>query len=804
MNYRSVLIVLLLTLAAPGNTQASGDTLSPVRATIFSQHLLPDSGNIRDIGSSPQSWRNIYMTGNLYWNGMVMLHATGGENLFSGPLAGNKTLTGTYNTATGFFAMNKITSGDNNTAHGHGTLYANTTGYGNAAFGANALKSNITGNENTALGNRAMYKNESGRQNTAIGHFSLYSNTTGYGNTAAGFQTMFSNINGEANFAAGFQSLYSNTSGTGNTASGFQTLYNNTTGRHNTATGLDALFHNTTGNDNTALGVAVLSKNTSGNYNTASGTYALNYNTNGSYNTASGHRALNNNTAGSNNTANGSRALFSNTVGDNNMASGTGALYNNTIGRDNTGSGYRSLYDNTSGSSNTAYGAQSLYYNTTGSSNTASGRNALYYNTTGTYNTGLGRSALYSNVTGEYNTASGSRALYENSTGSHNTASGSDALYKNSTGTKNTAVGYVALRNNTSGYRNTAHGAHALEWMTTGSYNTAHGFNSFSTIIDGSLNTALGAMTGLNPFAGNTVSNSIVIGAYTWVSQSNQVVIGNGAVTSIGGAVSWTTFSDGRFKKNIQENIIGLEFINSLRPVSYTINTGALNKYYETARVSLGDSVNDEARTIMDQSMEEAGKIIYDGFVAQEVEAAAAKLNFNFSGVDKPKNSEGLYGLRYDHFVVPLVKAVQELSRLQVEKDKKIEGLQQQINELKALITGGAADRSLLNTIHADTAILSNLSSQQSVLLSAATLEQNVPNPFSNTTTIAYTLPEKFSTAYMIVTDGNGKTIKRISITGSGKGTLHIEAPSLSSGTYQYSLVVDGKLIATRQMILAK
>ena len=49
--------------------------------------------------------------------------------------------------------------------------------------------------------------------------------------------------------------------------------------------------------------------------------------------------------------------------------------------------------------------------------------------------------------------------------------------------------------------------------------------------------------------------------------------------------------------------------------------------------------------------------------MAQEVEEAAKKLSFEFSGVDKPENKDGLYGLRYDNFIVPLVKAVQELSK---------------------------------------------------------------------------------------------------------------------------------------------
>ena len=39
------------------------------------------------------------------------------------------------------------------------------------------------------------------------------------------------------------------------------------------------------------------------------------------------------------------------------------------------------------------------------------------------------------------------------------------------------------------------------------------------------------------------------------------------------------------------------------------------------------------------------------------------KIGYNFSGVDAPNNSEDHYGLRYAEFTVPLVKAVQELSK---------------------------------------------------------------------------------------------------------------------------------------------
>lgn len=39
------------------------------------------------------------------------------------------------------------------------------------------------------------------------------------------------------------------------------------------------------------------------------------------------------------------------------------------------------------------------------------------------------------------------------------------------------------------------------------------------------------------------------------------------------------------------------------------------------------------------------------------------------SGVDAAKNNKSLYGLRYAEFVVPLLKAMQELSKMNDDKD---------------------------------------------------------------------------------------------------------------------------------------
>jgi len=48
------------------------------------------------------------------------------------------------------------------------------------------------------------------------------------------------------------------------------------------------------------------------------------------------------------------------------------------------------------------------------------------------------------------------------------------------------------------------------------------------------------------------------------------VVVGNTSVTSIGGQIGWTTFSDKRFKTGVCDYVKGLDFILKLKPVTYT------------------------------------------------------------------------------------------------------------------------------------------------------------------------------------------------------------------------------------------
>lgn len=90
------------------------------------------------------------------------------------------------------------------------------------------------------------------------------------------------------------------------------------------------------------------------------------------------------------------------------------------------------------------------------------------------------------------------------------------------------------------------------------------------------------------------------------------------------------------------------------------------------------------------------------------------------------------------------------------------------------------------------------------VKLSSAVLLQNQPNPANNNTTISYVLPEKYINAKIRITDYTGNVIKEIKITGAGNGNINADVHSLNSGTYKYSLFVDGVMLDTKTMIVVK
>jgi len=239
-------------------------------------------------------------------------------------------------------------------------------------------------------------------------------------------------------------------------------------------------------------------------------------------------------------------------------------------------------------------------------------------------------------------------------------------------------------------------------------------------------------------------------GSYAWFKNSNAVkaqIDGNNG--------NWVPGSDRKLKKNIKAlNENQLEKIMALRPTSYQF------KNQESDRITFG-------------------------LIAQEVQDVYPEIV-----VPMGEGSEQL-GVSYTELIPVLIAGMQEQQTQIDERDEKIEQLKKELSEIKAMLVQ-LADGGKVNIAN------------QTSTLTSATLEQNQPNPFTENTLIRYFIPEAVKTASLRVTNLEGKQIREIPIQHRGQGQVTLQSHSLSAGNYQYTLILDGKILASKQMVLTK
>lgn len=125
--------------------------------------------------------------------------------------------------------------------------------------------------------------------------------------------------------------------------------------------------------------------------------------------------------------------------------------------------------------------------------------------------------------------------------------------------------------------------------------------------------------------------------------------------------------------------------------------------------------------------------------------------------------------------------------------------LVQSVNELRAQVVSlqGAQTYNVRARNGSETGVGSNA-------LDVKALEQNDPNPFTQTTVVRYTLPESVKSAFLYIYDLNGTQIDQKTLQSRGKSSVTLEAGNLAPGMYLYALVADGKVIDTKRMIITQ
>ena len=254
-------------------------------------------------------------------------------------------------------------------------------------------------------------------------------------------------------------------------------------------------------------------------------------------------------------------------------------------------------------------------------------------------------------------------------------------------------------------------------------------------------------------------------------------VTGDGSVYSKG---SLLTASDESYKENITSINNSLNTIKRMRGVTYRLK-GQDN---ETATTNTFQSDVSSRDTLSAQSpvpVEIVNKIKAEkkrkksGFIAQELEEIFPEAVYTLPN--------GKKAIAYSEIIPLLVEAIKEQ--------------QNEIDELKQ--AKSIQTRSAISDADEQSDVNSLLDEKLK-----AKLYSNISNPFKEQTTISFFIPEASSRASIHIYNLQGKQIKQINIESRGNGSVTINGYELTPGMYMYSLIVDGKEVDTKKMILTE
>lgn len=255
-------------------------------------------------------------------------------------------------------------------------------------------------------------------------------------------------------------------------------------------------------------------------------------------------------------------------------------------------------------------------------------------------------------------------------------------------------------------------------------------------------------------------------------------VNGSGLVYGMSG---FSQASDGRLKKDVHNLSSGMGRINALRGVSFHYKS---TEKAVALATQANDTVNKYISEDVKRQIEKEESMARIGFIAQEVENVVPEVVRTLP--------DGTKTIIYTDLIPLLVEGMKEMQETIVEQEKRIA-------ELETALLSDKDEK--LKGISAHSLSSEDSSGIQSI--EEAVLYQNVPNPFTHTTEIAYRLSPKAHTASIGIYDLNGKQLKRYSLQPSVPvGKVEVNASELVPGMYIYALVIDGTMLESKRMII--
>jgi hypothetical protein len=332
-------------------------------------------------------------------------------------------------------------------------------------------------------------------------------------------------------------------------------------------------------------------------------------------------------------------------------------------------------------------------------------------------------------------------------------------------------VGAYAI-NSSGSYAGTTYGVYSFTSGTAGVrygvYSTATGTTGARYGVYGEASSSGGSRYGVYGYAcsGTNEFSAGVYGRSCSNTSPHWAGYFVGRVFSTGGYVA----SDRKLKTGIAPLKNSVEQLMKLKPSVYHFKT----EQYGKMALPMGNQMG----LIADEV-----KKVFPELVTEVVSPA----EYNEDGAIKSAEDK-FDAVNYDGLIPVIIASLQE-------QQKTIADLKTENDELKSRLTKLEQELTLLDAPGKTVKYLT---------LSDARLTQNNPNPFNKSTIINYYLPDRLGNAVMNISDMNGRVIKSTILTKKGNGQLILEAGQLSAGTYQYSLLVGGKLVDTKKMVLTK
>jgi len=186
----------------------------------------------------------------------------------------------------------------------------------------------------------------------------------------------------------------------------------------------------------------------------------------------------------------------------------------------------------------------------TGAANVGIGEIALSKLSTGFNNVAVGDQAMRVHSDGINNVAVGALAMADSEACIDCTAVGTGALQSATLGVGTTAMGRLSCNSLLNAGNNTAYGDSTLRFLEVGERNVAAGYRAAETLREGVGNVFVGGQAAISIESGNDnvflgylsgwadkqakkVNNSIAIGAKTYTTKSDQIVIGTSQTKEI-------------------------------------------------------------------------------------------------------------------------------------------------------------------------------------------------------------------------------------------------------------------------------